>query len=331
VQFVHKFHDYTHVIHPGFSEWRQGAGNVSVPVQTAPHLVAHFQRRPLPITHAYGGISADTAAIVWRELARQFFDGKDSGKFSGEQPGFYRHDGVTTATDGEGDNVFFSGSHREDFYGVFDTENADDCEPQWREVYEAVLTGDAEACRKMSEKHGFLGQSALRPTTDVRAGEMILLDKLLAGGYGEYIAQTPDGPFITGIGLTRTNHVPVAGAARQPAAAAPSPNYPWPAYDSISGPPAKRAKEKYETAVLIGLDLNQLAHYEMGREKPEAMTVGKLLGISTDEAKAMIAVTKAEHSAQAKALDETLAPEAPATPPELDPNFLAAQMTAGVR
>lgn len=265
MQFVHKFHDYLHVIHVGVSHNMPGAGGAYVPVQSAPHLGALFQKRNLPITRDYGDVTADTAAIVWRELARQFFDGKDSSRFAHEPPGAYRHDGVTTATDGEGDNVFFSGSQREWFYGVFDTDDVSDCEPMYKAAFEAVLSGDADACKRVSEEMGYVGTSALRPTTDLRAGEMVIMDKLLSGGYGEFVVQTPEGPFITGMGLAETRHVPKAAPVPVEAQAAPGwpVNFPWPSYNEMSGNHLKVAKEIAETVILIGLEPSKVLAYEL--------------------------------------------------------------------
>lgn len=300
MQFVHKFHDYTHVIHPGVGKMLPSAGESYERVETAPNLIAVFTRRQLPITHDFGPISAETAGYVWREIARQFFDGKDVGMFGREQYGAYRHDGVTTATDGEGDNVFFSGSQREQFYGVFDTDDLTDCEPQWKEVYEAVLTADAEACARLSEKLGYRGSGAFRPTTDLRAGEMVILDRLLAGEYGEFIVQTPEGPFVTGMGLTRATHTPVASIPVDlPAAPAAYPaNFPWPSYDEMAGNHLKVAKEISETVILIGLDPSKVLAYEIEHKNRKGV-IERLTKLVNDATPATPVVDDAEETPDA--------------------------------
>lgn len=292
MQFISKFHDHKIQVQSGTTQWMRGAGGENVPVQVTPLLVADFQRGQLRITDGYGDVNAETAAFVWRELARQFFDGKDTSLNAHEPHGAYRHDGVTTATDGEGDNVFFAGSRREEFYGIFDTEDTDLCEPQWREVYEAVLTADAGACARLSKEHGFLGASALRPVTDLRAGEMVILDKLLAGEYGEFIVQTPDGPFVTGLGLTSVIHRPrtatsapsveIAGAVPVEVAAAQQgwpANFPWPGYDDLGGNAMARAKVIEQTVVLINLDPGRVLAYELEHkaQKPTITRLTKLV------------------------------------------------------
>lgn len=316
MQFVHKYHDYTHVIHSGVGKMLPGAGDAYVRVETAPNLLAVFTRRQLPITRSYGNVEPETAAFVWRELARQFFDGKDAGKFGHEQFGAYRHDGVTTATDGEGDNVFFSGSQREMFYGVFDTEDQSDCEPQHREIYEAVLTADAEACQQLSQKHGYLGTLALHPTTDLRAGEMVILDKLLEGGYGEFIVQTPDGPFVTGLGLTRTHHTPISVAL--PAEVAPAQgawplNFPWPGFDDLGGHQMKRAKIIAETCILINADLQRVLAYEIEHkaEKPTITRLTKLIADAGTPAPAPVVDDAEETPAAEEALIHEMATTIP--------------------
>lgn len=301
MQFVHKFHDYTHVIHPGVGKMLPSAGESYERVETAPNLIAVFTRRQLPITHDFGPISAETAGYVWREIARQFFDGKDVGMFGREQYGAYRHDGVTTATDGEGDNVFFSGSQREQFYGVFDTDDLTDCEPQWKEVYEAVLTADAEACARLSEKLGYRGSGAFRPTTDLRAGEMVILDRLLAGEYGEFIVQTPEGPFVTGMGLTRATHTPVASVSVPDLPQAPvgwAVNFPWPGYDELGGNAQQRAKIIAETVVLLNMDAARVLAYEL-EHKAQKPTLARLTKIVNDATPAAPVVDDAEETPDA--------------------------------
>jgi hypothetical protein len=170
MRFVCKFDDYKHEINAGAQEYRRGAGNQDIAVQTSPHLVAEFTRGVL------------TAAE--REACRQHFDGRGTSMFASEQPGPQRHDGVfgigaEGSVMGDAEEGFYTGSKWEFMYSVFDTADEGKCPPRYRAAFEAVLTADREACERVSQELGFLGDWALHPTTDLRAGDLVWLDKLM--------------------------------------------------------------------------------------------------------------------------------------------------------
>lgn len=268
MKFVCKHDDYRHQINPGTVEYKQGQGNTVIPVQTSPLLTADFERGLL------------TAAE--REACRQFFDGRGGGAYGGEQPGMQRHDGIfgegiEGSINGDANGAFYSGSRWEFMYSVFDTTNPSKCPPPYRECFEAVLSADAAACHRLSQKHGFLGENALHPSTDVLAGEIVCLDVLM---FGRVAIETPEG-------------IVVAAAQTGPRW---EPNFPWPAYDAIGGLPAVRAKIIFETAGLIGLDLTRVADYEV-EHKAQPACVAKLLGITQAEAKERIAAFEIAKSA----------------------------------
>lgn len=259
MKFVCRHDDYRHQINPGTVEYKQGQGNTVIPVQTSPLLTADFERGLL------------TAAE--REACRQFFDGRSGGAYGGEQPGMQRHDGIfgngiEGSINGDAEGAFYSGSRWEFMYSLFDTQNPTKCPPPYRECYEAVLSADAAACHRLSVKNGFLGENALHPSTDVLAGEIVCLDVLM---FGRVAIETPEGIVVA------------------PAQAGPrwEPNFPWPAYDEISGPPAARAKKIDETCELIGLDKTRVADYEI-EHKAQATVVARLLGLSMAETKERI-------------------------------------------
>lgn len=261
MKFVSKFDDYKHEIHPGAEEYRQGAGNVAIAVKTAPHLVAEFTRGVL------------TAAE--REACRQAFDGRGSSMFAGEQPGAQRHDGVfgigaEGSIMGDADDAFYTGSKWEFMYSVFDTADLTKCPPAYRDAFEAVLTGDADACKRVSEKHNYLGQWALNPTTDLRAGDLINLDKLMENTIA---IDTPNGVVVTTQGA-------------MPAAPRWEVSFPWPSYDEMPNHP-QLAKKIVDTADLIGVDKAKVAAYEI-EHKARPSVIAALSGITMAEAKLLI-------------------------------------------
>lgn len=299
MRFVCKFDNYIHHIQPGATRYEQGAGNQAILVQTAPQLTAEFAR---------GVLSA-----AEREACRAHFDGRDTSQYAGEQPGAYRNAGVFVATEGSisggADNMFYDGSQWEFGYSVFDTADPDQCPAPYRAAFEAVLTADQAACDRVSAEMSFLGDKRLRPTTDVRAGDLVCLDTLMVGKTVVEVAG----------GVTVVDTPTAAAGPRW------EPNYPWPAYDQIKGINAWKVIK--ETAELIGLDLQRLAHFEMEhRNRPSV--VGKLLGIPTKDAEALAKVTLAELAAQEQAVAE--APRAPAPPTvTLDPDAPAPRQLAG--
>lgn len=189
MRIISKYDDYSHEIHQGTTTLRPGQGGTFQQEFLSPHLVARFHRGSL--------ITSE------REAALRQFDTVDPAS-SGEPSGPYRHSGVFVSTEGsingEADGNVYSASRPEFMYTVFDTEDAAQCPPQYRDAFEAVLSGDAAACRVATEKHKFAPQ--LNPTTDL-GHTLLLLDA---------IAPTVEKPAPTA----------ASGA-------------PWPSYDSIKG------------------------------------------------------------------------------------------------
>lgn len=198
MRFICKYDDYKHEIHCGTTTLRPGIGGTYTSEFLSPHLVAAFERTVIPAAE--------------REAARQHYDNADSGMFSGEPPGPYRHDGVFVAAD-EDNGTGYSGSKHEFYYSVFDTENRSQCPPQYKDAFEAVLSGDAAACIEVSKKHGFAPY--LNPTTDL-GHTLLRLDKLMAR---TVTVETPEGAVV------------VAGSI-------PGSGKPWPSYDDLKGPGA---------------------------------------------------------------------------------------------
>lgn len=291
MKFVCKFDDFKHEIQAGTVEYRQGAGNQAIPVQTSPHLVAEFTR----------GVILTGAE---REACRQKFDGSATGMWSGEQPGAQRHDGVfgigaEGSIMGDAGDGFFVGSKAEFLYSVFDTEDETRCPPQYRDAFEAVLSADAAACRAASERHNFIGTWALKPTTDLRAGDLVWLDKLMIGTVA---IETADGLVVT-----------TAGQGPRWAA-----SFPWPTYDEMAFNP-QVPKKIAETCDLIGLDKDEVAQYELAHKQRPSI-IAALTGIKIEEAKAAIAEFKARPAV------EPVAPPRPTRQVDEDGFMIGRQM-----
>lgn len=145
MRFISVKDDYTLVIHQGTQQLLAGAGGINYPVQILPHLTAEFGRAIVPYAE--------------REAARVHFD--DLGRSdNGEEPGAYRRAGIFA--DEELAGLTYMGQPREHYYGVFDTADAPS---EMRALYEAVLTGDAEACVAESKKLNLLPRA--NPSTDL--------------------------------------------------------------------------------------------------------------------------------------------------------------------
>lgn len=212
MRFISKYDDYCHEIHQGTTTLRPGTGGTFEQEFLSPHLVARFHRGEL--------------LLAEREAALRQFDTVDTSS-SGEPSGPYRHAGVFVSTEGsingEADGNVFSASRPEFMYTIFDTENTAQCPPQYRDAFEAVLSGNAAACREASVKHKFAPQ--LNPTTDL--GHTLLLVSAI-----------------------------VPAAAATPVAS----GKPWASYDEIKGPGA--ANKILEIATATGTPLEQVAVYE---------------------------------------------------------------------
>lgn len=284
MRFVCKHDLYTHQINPGTVSYAKGQGDAMIAIQTSPLLRADFER----------GIITGAE----REACRQFFDGRQTGAYGGEQPGAQRHDGIfgsgiEGSLTGDMEGAFYSGSRWEFMYSMFDTADIGKCPPEYRAAYEAVLGGDADTCARESARLGFLGTNALTPSTDAIAGEIVCLDVLMRG---KLAVDTPDGVVVT----------------EQPAGPRWEPNFPWPAYDEIGGLPAVAAKAIVETCDLIGLDKERVAQYEV-EHKARPAVVAKLYDTTQADAKERIATWE-----KIKDLEPT-AQRAPAPPALLDP------------
>jgi hypothetical protein len=302
MRFVCKHDDYTHQINAGTVEFHRSQDGATFAVPTSPHLVARFKR---------GLLTAGE-----REAARMFFDARGTGAYGGEQPGAQRYDGVFgiglegSLTEGLGDSDYFTGSKWEFMYSLFDTADENECPPEYRDAYEAVLSADAAACKLASEKHGFLGKNALNPSTDVRAGELVRVDTLMVG---KTVIEAPESQ--AGVVVT--------------AAAPVSPNFPWKTYDEMAG--AGIAQKIVETVDLIGLDRKLVAEYEMAH-KARGAIVAKLLDVTAKEAAAAIKEFKSRAVAPDVAPMPTvnsLTPDQPA-PRQLD-GVPDEAMTDGIR
>lgn len=172
---------------------------------------------------------------------------------------------------GEANNMIFEGARREFYYGVFDTAREDVCDPHYRDAYEAVLTGDAAACAAVSERHGFLGDKRLRPTTDRRAGDLLWLDELMIG---KRSVETDEGKIVV--------------VQDTPARAFK----PWPSYDEITAKGTALAKLIVETCDLIGIDRAAVAEYE-AVHKARSSVVARLKDIPVADVAAYVQATKA--------------------------------------
>lgn len=218
-RYISKYDDYSHEIHQGVTVQRIGMGGTFSNENVTPHLVARFQRGALLQSE--------------RTAAQRHFDNVDASEFSGEPAGPYRHDGVFVAAD-EDNGVGYSGSRREMFYSVFDTEDTMACPPEYREAFEAVLSGNFEECKRVSGVQNFM--PPLRPSPDL--------------GH-----TTLDVAKLPGV-------KPIATVA---ASSAP----PWPSYDEIKGPGAPN--KIFELATATSTQDLVIAYEPQHRNRPAVL------------------------------------------------------------